>query len=86
MYNKDIKKWTKNTILTSSPAVTFFQDLILEKEYIEQNEEDWKSLIYVEAKVISNTVLLSFKKRIIQVLQLIAVSVKSSKKIGHVLT
>ena len=72
--------------MTSSPAPTFLQDLILEKEYIEQNEEDWKSLIYVEAKVISNTVLLSFKKRIIQVLQLIAVSVKSSKKIGHVLT
>ena len=72
--------------MTSSPAVTFFQDLILEKEYIEQNGEDWKSLIYVEAKVISNTILLSFKKRIIQVLQLIAVSVKSSKKIGHVLT
>ena len=72
--------------MTSSPAPTFLQDLILEKEYIEQNEEDWKSLIYVEAKVISNTILLSFKKRIIQVLQLIAVSVKSSKKIGHVLT
>ena len=72
--------------MTSSPAPTFLQDLILEKEYIEQNEEDWKSLICVEAKVISNTVLLSFKKRIIQVLQLIAVSVKSSKKIGHVLT
>ena len=72
--------------MTSSPAPTFLQDLILEKEYIEQNGEDWKSLIYVEAKVISNTVLLSFKKRIIQVLQLIAVSVKSSKKIGHVLT
>ena len=72
--------------MTFSPAPTFLQDLILEKEYIEQNEEDWKSLIYVEAKVISNTILLSFKKRIIQVLQLIAVSVKSSKKIGHVLT
>ena len=72
--------------MTSSPAPTFLQDLILEKEYIEQNEEDWKSLNYVEAKVISNTVLFSFKKRILQVLQLIAVSVKSSKKIGHVLT
>ena len=72
--------------MSSSPAPTFHQDLILEKEYIEQNGEDWKSLIYVEAKVISNTVLLSFNKRIIQVLQLIAVSVKSSKKIGHVLT
>ena len=72
--------------MTSSPAPTFLQDLILEKEYLEQNEEDWKSLIYVEAKVISNTVLLSFKKRIFQVLQLIAVSVKSSKKIVHVLT
>ena len=58
----------------------------MEKEYIEQNGEDWKSLIYVEAKVISKSVLLSFKKRIFQVLQLIAVSVKSSKKIGHVLT
>ena len=72
--------------MTSSPAPTFLQDLILEKEYIEQNEEDWKSLIYVEAKVISNTVLLSFKKIMIQVLHLIAVSVKSSKKVGHVLT
>ena len=72
--------------MSSSPAPTFHQDLILEKEYIEQNGEDWKSLIYVEAKVISNTVLFSFKKRIIQVLQLIAVSVTSSKKIGHVLT
>ena len=72
--------------MSSSPAPTFHQDLILEKEYIEQNGEDWKSLNYVEAKVISNTILLSFKKRIIQVLQLIAVSVKSSKKIGHVLT